>query len=61
MEGETVTMQEIFSFRQTGVNANGRVEGAFSASGVRPRFVERLKAFGQALPEEYFDPTRLYS
>lgn len=61
MEGETVTMQEIFSFRQTSVSASGRVEGKFSASGVRPRFVDRLKAFGQALPEEYFDPTRLYS
>ncbi|HJW24929.1 MAG TPA: CpaF family protein [Rhodocyclaceae bacterium] len=61
MEGEMITMQEIFSFRQTGLSADRVVEGYFSASGVRPVFQERLKAFGIRLPDEYFDPTHHYS
>lgn len=58
LEGETITMQEIFQFRQTGVNAEGRVEGYFSASGVRPRVWERLVTRGIRLPESLFAPTR---
>jgi len=60
MEGEIVTMQEIFSFRQTGVAANGKVEGYFQATGVRPKFSDRLHAFGASLPDEMFDPSRQY-
>jgi pilus assembly protein CpaF len=60
MEGETITMQEIFSFRQTGVDAEGRVQGHFQATGIRPRFADRMRAFGVALPESLFDPTRRY-
>jgi pilus assembly protein CpaF len=56
MEGEVITMQDIFSFRQTGVAADGSVKGYFQASGVRPRFMERLKARGLALPEGLFEP-----
>jgi pilus assembly protein CpaF len=58
MEGDTITMQEVFAFRQTGVDADGTVKGHFQASGVRPRFAERLKAAGIALPESLFDPGR---
>jgi len=61
MEGETVSMQEIFGFSQTGVTPEGTVQGYFAASGVRPRFVDRLKAFGRKLPDEYFDPKRRFS
>ncbi len=57
MEGEIVTMQEIFGFHQTGMDADGRVEGYFCASGLRPKFADRLKIFGHALPDEFFDPT----
>jgi pilus assembly protein CpaF len=57
MEGDIVTMQEIFGFHQTGMDADGRVEGYFCASGLRPKFAERLKIFGHALPDEFFDPT----
>jgi pilus assembly protein CpaF len=56
MEGDVVTMQEIFGFRQTGMDADGKVEGYFSASGLRPKFAERLKIFGHPLPDEFFDP-----
>ncbi len=58
MEGEVITMQEIFAFRQTGIGADGSVEGYFHATGVRPKFTERLRAFGIALPDTMFDPSR---
>lgn len=60
MEGEVVTMQEIFAFRQTGVGPEGQVEGYFHASGVRPKFAERLRAFGVSLPDAMFDPAKHY-
>ncbi|MGN6387971.1 MAG: CpaF family protein [Burkholderiaceae bacterium] len=60
MEGDVVTMQEIFTFRQTGIGENGEVLGHFQASGIRPRFVERLRAFGVAVPDAMFDPGRRY-
>jgi pilus assembly protein CpaF len=56
MEGDMVSMQEIFTYRQTGVEADGSVKGHFQASGVRPRFADRLKARGLTLPETMFDP-----
>jgi pilus assembly protein CpaF len=61
MEGEVITTQEIFSFKQTGLGEGGAVQGYFSASGIRPRFVDRLRSFGIALPETLFDPTRRFN
>ena len=58
MEGETITMQEIFTFRQTGIAADGAVLGHFQATGVRPRFCEHLQARGINLAEGMFDPGR---
>ena len=58
LEGEVISMQEIFTFRQIGVDADGAVKGCFQASGVRPRFMERLKSRGLTLPESLFDPSR---
>ncbi|MCK2097579.1 CpaF family protein [Thauera aromatica] len=60
MEGDMITMQEVFSFRQQGINDAGVVEGFFSATGVRPHFAERLRAFGIRLAEDMFDPSRHY-
>jgi len=60
MEGEVITMQEIFAFRQTGVGPEGQVEGYFHATGVRPKFAERLRAFGVPLPDSMFDPAKHY-
>ena len=60
MEGEMITMQEIFTFRQTGVAQDGAVTGHFQASGVRPRFLDRLRSFGVVVPESLFDPNRQY-
>ena len=60
MEGEVITMQEIFAFRQTGIDHEGAVQGHFHATGVRPKFAERLRAYGVTLPESMFDPGRQY-
>jgi pilus assembly protein CpaF len=50
MEGDTVSMQDIFMFERTGMDANGKVIGRFRATGIRPRFAERFKAYGMQLP-----------
>ena len=60
MEGDVITMQEIFTFRQTGVSAEGEVQGYFQATGVRPKFTDRLRSFGVVLPDTMFDPAKHY-
>ena len=61
MEGEMITMQEIFTFKTTGVAEDGGVEGYFCATGIRPHFTDRLRVLGYNLPEELFDPTRRFA
>jgi pilus assembly protein CpaF len=61
MEGDIISMQEIFKFEQTGIDSEGKVLGHFSATGVRPRFAERLKMFGVPVPEDTFDPDRIFA
>ncbi|MFM0377037.1 CpaF family protein [Paraburkholderia strydomiana] len=60
MEGEMVNMQEIFTFKRTGIDQNGMVRGHFCATGVRPKFTERLQAFGIVLPDQLYDPARRF-
>ncbi|CAN7382788.1 CpaF family protein [Phenylobacterium sp. LjRoot225] len=50
MEGDVITMQEIFRFDQTGIEADGRVQGRFAWTGIRPRFFESFKAQRIAVP-----------
>jgi pilus assembly protein CpaF len=50
MEGDTITMQEIFQFERTGVDSTGKVIGRFRTTGIRPRFAERLALYGMQLP-----------
>ncbi|MGC1186798.1 MAG: CpaF family protein, partial [Candidatus Acidiferrales bacterium] len=54
LEGDVITMQDIFSFRKRGIRDNGEVIGEFSPSGVRPRFAERLAVAGIHLPVSMF-------
>jgi pilus assembly protein CpaF len=54
MEGDSITMQDIFTFEKTGVTENGRVTGRFHATGIRPKFYERLKTAGMQLPSSVF-------
>lgn len=56
MEGDMVTMQDIFKFEQTGVSPDGTVLGHFRATGVRPKFADRLLARGAPLADHLFDP-----
>jgi len=57
MEGDVITMQEIFVFDKLGVNKEGRVQGRFRATGVRPKVAERLLAAGIHLPTSMFEGT----
>jgi len=56
MEGEVITMQEIFRFRQTGVSSDGIIQGRFEATGIRPRFLDEVMAHGISLSSELFRP-----
>jgi pilus assembly protein CpaF len=58
MEGDVITMQEIFRFRQTGVGTDGMVQGRFEATGIRPRFLEQVMAHGVTLSPDLFRPDR---
>jgi len=55
MEGDVITMQEIFAFEKAGVTQDGKVIGRFRATGVRPKVCERLKASGIHLPADMFE------
>jgi len=55
MEGEMITMQEIFQFERKGIDKEGQVIGRFRPTGVRPRFAERLKVYGMQLPRVFFE------
>jgi pilus assembly protein CpaF len=55
MEGDVITMQDIFVFEQQGITPEGRVRGRFRATGIRPRCAEKLATAGHALPLSLFD------
>ncbi len=54
MEGDIVTTQDIFLFEKTGITPDGRVTGRFRATGIRPKFYERLRAAGFHIPASVF-------
>jgi pilus assembly protein CpaF len=54
MEQDTIIMQDVFRFKQLGIDQNGRAYGQFEATGVRPAFVQRLEAAGIKLPSNLF-------
>jgi pilus assembly protein CpaF len=60
MEGDIITMQEIYAFTQTGIAEDGTVLGHFGATGVRPKFMARLRAYGITVSDETFDQARTY-
>ncbi len=60
MEGDVINMQEIFTYQRTGVGQDGTVRGHFRATGVYPRFAERLRVYGVGLPDETYDPARRF-
>jgi len=55
MEGETLSMQDLFVFDRLGLDEHGRVTGRFRPTGVRPKFYDRLRSSGNALPASIFE------
>jgi pilus assembly protein CpaF len=58
MEGNMITMQEIFSFHQTKIDPEGNVNGRFRFHGVRPKFIEKFKVVGIPVSQDLFDPSK---
>jgi pilus assembly protein CpaF len=56
MEGDVITLQDIFIFERKGIDKNGKVLGRFRATGIRPKFADRLEVAGFSVPEEIFSP-----
>jgi pilus assembly protein CpaF len=56
MEGDVITLQDIFVFEQTGRDGSGKITGQFKPTGIRPKFLEKMKANGIQLPNETFWP-----
>jgi pilus assembly protein CpaF len=57
MEGDVITIQEIFAYEKQGLNEDGSVKGRFVATGVRPRVAERIRTSGITLPDDLFTPS----
>jgi pilus assembly protein CpaF len=55
MEEDVVSMQDVFVFEKHGISPDGKVIGAFSATGIRPKFAERLQASGISVPGSWFE------
>ena len=58
MEGNIITMQEVFSFHQTKIDPEGNVKGRFKFHGVRPKFIEKFKLVGIPVSQDLFDPSK---
>ncbi|RXT13565.1 CpaF family protein [Ammoniphilus sp. CFH 90114] len=54
LEGETIVLQDLFVFKQTGMSQENKVQGKFTATGIRPYCAEKLEELGIALPSEWF-------
>ena len=56
MEGEVISLQDIFRFDRRGLTDEGGVIGQYVSTGIRPQFINRLERYGIQLPAEYFFP-----
>ena len=59
MEGDVITMQDLFLFERTGLGPDGRVRGRFRATGIRPKCSDRLASSGVHLPMEMFEHVKM--
>ncbi len=59
MEGDVIVLQDIFRFNQSGIGESGRVKGEFQATGIQPKFVEKLTAAGIKLSENIFHTSQI--
>lgn len=60
MEGSVVQLQEIFKFERTGTTPEGKVQGHFAATGLRPKFMDEMERKGVFMPAGMFDPSSKY-
>jgi pilus assembly protein CpaF len=60
MEGDTIILQEIFSFEQTGLDEEGKVKGRFRARGYRPKFADKFRALNIPIPYDLFDTDKVH-
>jgi pilus assembly protein CpaF len=60
MEGDVITLQEIFTYEQKGLDQQGNLKGRFRATGVRPKFMERFAGRGVTIPTDLFDAGKVY-
>jgi pilus assembly protein CpaF len=58
MEGEVISMQEVFRFQRVGLTPDNRIIGHFTATGVRSHFSERFRLWGYDLPASLFEPVK---
>jgi len=61
MEGDIITMQEIFKFQQSGVDDDGKITGKFAASGLRSYYTERFRQWGYDLPGSLFSDSTVFT
>ncbi|MBL4806709.1 MAG: CpaF family protein [Rhodobacteraceae bacterium] len=61
MEGEVISMQEIFKFERTGIDDDGKIHGYFAPSGLRSFYSERFRQWGYELPASLFSDTTVYT
>ena len=54
MEGDTITLQDIFTYKVEGIDSNGRTKGNFAATGIRPNFLEKLTSSGIIVKDDWF-------
>ena len=57
MEGEVVILQDLFNYRQTGIDEAGTIKGSFQSTGIRPKFIQQLESSGITLPPNIFSPS----
>jgi pilus assembly protein CpaF len=60
MEGNIISTQEIFTFKQQGVDDKGKVKGRFEISRIRPKFLEKFAAVGVPIPEDIFRSDKVF-
>jgi pilus assembly protein CpaF len=60
MEGDIITLQDVFVFEKRGIDQSGKVQGRFKGTGIRPHFTEKLELAGVEVPEELFSTERYY-
>ncbi len=60
MEGDIISLQEIFRFEQKGLDKNAKIKGHFKATGIRPAIMKKLEIYDIHIPSDLFDPDKVH-